>query len=71
MKIKPATRTRSGLLVCRYCGKLTDCRIDNYLRFIREGWPICCGEVMAQYRSVEQQSAKGQTAETPLEGTRI
>jgi hypothetical protein len=71
MLIESATKTPTGMLVCRSCGKLTDCRVDNYLRFIREGWPECCGDLMAQCGPVEQVSSDKLAAETPPDGTRI
>jgi hypothetical protein len=71
MLTQSATRTPSGILVCRSCGKQTDCKIDNYLRFIREGWPECCGDLMTPCWPIEQASGEKLVAETPLDGTRI
>ena len=31
---------------CGVCGRSTDCTPADLLRFARDGWPRCCGEVM-------------------------
>lgn len=40
-------RTTTRLLRCGTCGRVKACSQAELLRFTRQGWPTCCGEVMA------------------------
>ena len=37
------------LLQCNVCGRTIECSVGELLRYTREGWPKCCGQVMAFY----------------------
>ena len=37
------------LLLCNVCGRAIECSAGELLRYTREGWPGCCGQVMAFY----------------------
>jgi hypothetical protein len=43
------------LLECIICGQVVECSAEELLRYTREGWPRCCGQVMVF--SVESISA--------------
>jgi hypothetical protein len=40
------------LVNCARCGRSDECSASDLLRFTREGWPKCCGQVMALFTSV-------------------
>ena len=35
------------LVRCVQCGRADECSPEELLRYTREGWPRCCGQVMA------------------------
>ncbi len=40
-------RAVRGILRCVACGRTEPCTADELLRFAVNGWPRCCGDVMA------------------------
>ncbi len=42
------------LLRCPACGKTVECRPADLLRYTRDGWPRCCGGVMALFSPAEK-----------------
>lgn len=45
------------VLLCNACGRRMDCSAEQLLGYTREGWPRCCGQVMAFF--VEATRADG------------
>lgn len=37
------------LVRCDVCDRTVECSASDLLRYTREGWPRCCGQVMALY----------------------
>jgi hypothetical protein len=72
MSNESTAKTSTGILVCQSCRKVVDCSLDDFLRFTRDGWPRCCGEVMAQYGPVEKTALEvTDQGETPRDGTKV
>jgi len=44
------------LLRCDACGKTRECSAEESLRYTREGWPKCCGRVMALFTETSPKS---------------
>jgi hypothetical protein len=42
------------LLRCLACGNTVECRAADILRYTRDGWPSCCGEVMTLFGPVDK-----------------
>lgn len=42
-----------SLLRCPACGRTDVCAPAERLRYTREGWPKCCGQVMAYFTQAE------------------
>ncbi|HEY1380696.1 MAG TPA: hypothetical protein VGF55_28095 [Gemmataceae bacterium] len=36
----------ADILRCGVCGRAVVCGLGDALRYVRDGWPTCCGEVM-------------------------
>jgi hypothetical protein len=41
----PASPVVGGLR-CERCGRQVELREDELIRYVRAGWPVCCGEIM-------------------------
>jgi hypothetical protein len=50
----PGTRR---LVRCDQCGRTDECSPSELLRFTREGWPKCCGQVMALFTEAEKRGS--------------
>lgn len=42
---------------CNTCGCAVECSADELLRYTREGWPRCCGQVMAFFTEPSRPAA--------------
>lgn len=52
---KRSTAPGSRRLVrCDQCGRSDECSASDLLRFTREGWPRCCGQVMVMFIEAEK-----------------
>lgn len=51
---KTARTTDRRLLRCDVCGYSRDCSPEASLRYTREGWPKCCGQVMVLFAEAEK-----------------
>lgn len=38
--------TPDDFLRCRVCGEEWPCTADDFARYLRTGWPTCCGQTM-------------------------
>ncbi|MBN9121258.1 MAG: hypothetical protein J0I06_19255 [Planctomycetes bacterium] len=44
---RPRFSVPHRIVRCGACGRSVECTITDLLRYTREGWPKCCGQVMA------------------------
>jgi hypothetical protein len=49
MPSKPPPGQPYPLLFCATCGKVLPCPAEDALRYVKAGWPWCCGDVMQLY----------------------
>jgi len=42
------------VLVCHDCGRVRPVTPEQQLKYVSQGWPRCCGTVMALYAEVER-----------------
>ena len=52
MKNRDSIGSRSNprrLVRCDACNRMVECSAADLLRYTREGWPKCCGQVMALF----------------------
>jgi hypothetical protein len=57
------------LLWCSACGRADECAPADLLRYTREGWPRCCGQVMAYFAEAERPASDDtKTDRPPLPG---
>lgn len=45
-------------LQCNACGRWVDCSAEQLLNYTREGWPRCCGRVMALLMETTRHAAR-------------
>jgi hypothetical protein len=57
----------AGLLHCARWSHLVVCNSNELLRYAKQGWPKCCGEVMPLYTASE----KAPEAENPDKDTKF
>jgi DNA-directed RNA polymerase subunit RPC12/RpoP len=58
MSPEPTTDPRR-LLRCLACGQTTEVINTDLLRYTRQGWPKCCGHVMAYFTQAERPTEAG------------
>lgn len=51
---KEAAERIAGILRCGTCGAKRPCPAAEAERYLRAGWPTCCGETMTLERSEER-----------------
>ena len=49
----PTTGSRR-LVRCDQCGRSNECSASELLRYTRQGWPKCCGQVMGLFIEAEK-----------------
>jgi hypothetical protein len=49
----PAPERARRLLRCTACGRTVECHARDLERYVRDGWPRCCREVMAYFVEAE------------------
>jgi hypothetical protein len=45
----PSDAARACLMWCSACGGIVTCSRTDLIRYVREGWPRCCGPVMGYF----------------------
>lgn len=65
LKRYPALNIRRTVR-CEQCGRADECSASDLLRFTREGWPRCCGQVMALFTEVEKRDSDDTARDPPL-----
>ena len=56
---------RRRLVRCDQCGRADECSASDLLRYTREGWPKCCGNVMALFSEAEKPGSDDTTLDRP------
>lgn len=51
---EPPRTAGRRLLRCDSCDRVVECTGAEVLRYTREGWPKCCGEVMTLFTEDER-----------------
>jgi hypothetical protein len=49
---------------CNACGRSADCTAEELLRYTRDGWPRCCGQVMAFYTEATRPAPAADSPDT-------
>ena len=53
------------LVRCNACDRTVDCSAADLLRYTREGWPKCCGQVMALFTEAARPQADDTKVDRP------
>jgi hypothetical protein len=56
-KSDPVTSRVTHLVRCAPCGRTIECAPTDALRYTREGWPKCCGQVMTLFTAAAKPDA--------------
>lgn len=55
---------RPRIIRCAICERVEPCTFAELLRFTWQGWPTCCGEVMALINREDRRTSGGPTLQT-------